>query len=45
MAGVLGNTDNPAESVVVSRQTILAIELLFIQIPIRHNFSIDHVEV
>jgi hypothetical protein len=32
------------ETLIVIRQTIVAIELLFIIIPIRHNFSLDHVE-
>lgn len=29
---------------VTFRQTFFAIEVLFVQIPIRHNFSLDHVE-
>jgi hypothetical protein len=29
---------------VTFRQTFVAIEILFIQIPIRHNFSLEHVE-
>eukprot|EP00347_Sterkiella_histriomuscorum_P006998 403350638 len=29
---------------VIFRQTFFAIEILFVQIPIRHNFSIEHVE-
>ena len=37
-----GNID--AQTLVVMRQTILAIEMLFIIIPIRHNFSLDHIE-
>ncbi len=37
--------ENPAQIMIVCRQTILAIELLFIQIPVRHNFSVDNVEL
>lgn len=29
---------------VTFRQSFVAIEILFVQIPIRHNFSLDHVE-
>lgn len=29
---------------VTFRQSFVAIEILFIQIPIRHNFSLEHVE-
>lgn len=32
------------DTVIVVRQTIMAIELLFIIIPIRHNYSLEHVE-
>lgn len=35
---------NAQATIVVIRQTILSIELLFVIIPIRHNFSLDHVE-
>ena len=31
-------------TIVVIRQTMLAIELLFVIIPIRHNFSLEHLE-
>ena len=36
--------DAESSSVVVIRQTIMSIELLFIQIPFRHNFSLAYVE-
>ena len=29
---------------VTFRQSFVAIEILFVQIPIRHNFSLEHVE-
>ena len=32
-------------TIIVIRQTILAIEMLFIIIPVRHNFSLEHVEI
>jgi sterol desaturase/sphingolipid hydroxylase (fatty acid hydroxylase superfamily) len=43
-AAYLGAEKAQQATIVVIRQTILAIELLFIIIPIRHNFSLDHVE-
>jgi len=42
MAQTLMKYDEKA--LVVIRQTIMSIELLFIQIPMRHNFSLNYVE-
>ena len=41
---VMGADKVNQTTIVVIRQTILAIEMLFIIIPIRHNFSLEHVE-
>lgn len=43
-ADVLASPDMRETTIVVIRQTFVAIELLFIIIPIRHNFSLEHVE-
>jgi len=43
---MLGDKDFFNQQLLVTfRQTFFAIEILFVQIPIRHNFSIDHVEI
>jgi hypothetical protein len=37
--------DLSMNTMVIYRQTLMAIELLFVQIPIRFNFSLEHVEI
>ncbi len=36
--------DSAGELIVIIRQTLMSIQLLFIQIPIRHNFSLSYIE-
>jgi hypothetical protein len=45
LTAMLGDKDFFSQQLLVTfRQTFFAIEILFVQIPFRHNFSLDHVE-
>ena len=42
---LLGDVEFFSQDLLVTfRQSFVAIEILFVQIPIRHNFSLEHVE-
>ena len=42
---MLGDAEFFTQGLLVTfRQTFVAIEILFVQIPFRHNFSLEHVE-
>ena len=46
LTAMLGEKDFFNQQLLVTfRQTFFAIEMLFVQIPIRHNFSLAHVEI